>query len=48
VAGTAGGICWHYGGWNGIGVFIGVLLLIALAVALRLKKLAPLQVTAQV
>ena len=48
VAGTAGGVCWHYGGWNGIVLFIGILLLIALAIALRLAKLAPLGVTAQV
>jgi len=33
---------WHYAGWNGIGLFIGVLLLIALAVALRLARLEPL------
>lgn len=44
VAGTAGGLFWHYAGWNGIGVFIGVLLLIALVVALRLAKLPPLAV----
>lgn len=48
VAGTAGGVCWHYAGWNGIGLFIGALLLIALAVALKLKQLPPLQVTTQI
>ncbi len=48
VAGTAGGVCWHYGGWHGIVLFIGILLLIALAVALRLARLPPLGVTAQV
>lgn len=42
VAGTAGGMFWHYAGWNGIGLFIGVLLLIALAVAVRLARLEPL------
>lgn len=47
VAGTAGGMFWHYAGWNGIGLFIGVLLLIALAVALRLSKLAPLAANVQ-
>ncbi|MDB6144094.1 MAG: putative transport-related rane protein [Pseudomonas sp.] len=47
VAGTAGGVFWHYAGWNGIGVFIGVLLLAALAVALRLARLEPLPVNAQ-
>ncbi|NUT73810.1 MFS transporter [Pseudomonas sp. C1C7] len=43
VAGTAGGVFWHVGGWNGIGLFIGALLLVALAVALKLAKLPPLQ-----
>lgn len=41
VAGTLGGLAWHYGGWNGIGVFISVLLIVALAVAAKLAKLAP-------
>lgn len=47
VAGTAGGMFWHYAGWNGIGVFISVLLLAALAVALRLARLEPLAVNVQ-
>ncbi|MFJ4195139.1 MFS transporter [Pseudomonas sp. NPDC089534] len=42
IAGTAGGVFWHLGGWNGIGLFIGALLLVALLVALKLSKLAPL------
>lgn len=42
VAGTGGGVFWHYAGWNGIGLFIGVLLVLALVVALRLARLAPL------
>ncbi|WP_299834201.1 MFS transporter [Pseudomonas sp.] len=46
IAGTAGGVFWHYAGWNGIGIFIGVLLLAALAVARRLAKLQPLAVNA--
>ncbi|NNJ18684.1 MFS transporter [Pseudomonas putida CSV86] len=41
VAGTAGGVAWHYAGWNGIGVFIGSLLVVALGVALYLSKLPP-------
>jgi len=41
VAGTAGGVAWHYGGWNGIGGFIGVLLVIALLVAVHLSRLPP-------
>jgi YNFM family putative membrane transporter len=46
VAGTGGGVFWHYAGWNGIGLFVGVLLVIALAVALRLAKLQPLSINA--
>lgn len=42
IAGTAGGVFWHMGGWNGIGLFIGGLLLVALLVALKLAKLPPL------
>lgn len=39
IAGTAGGVFWHLGGWNGIGLFIGGLLVIALLVALKLARL---------
>ncbi|CAN1595086.1 putative transporter YnfM [Pseudomonas mediterranea] len=42
VAGTAGGVAWHLGGWNGVGLFIGVLLLVALSVAVKLAKLSVL------
>ncbi|MCY1428142.1 Inner membrane transport protein YnfM [compost metagenome] len=42
IAGTAGGVFWHLGGWNGIGLFIGTLLVIALLIALKLAKLLPL------
>ena len=42
VAGTLGGVFWHYGGWNGIGLFIGTLLVVALLVALKLARLAVL------
>jgi YNFM family putative membrane transporter len=48
VAGTGGGVFWHYAGWHGIGVFIGALLVVALVVALRLAKLPPLQVNTQI
>ncbi|MBV4486296.1 MFS transporter [Pseudomonas sp. SWRI153] len=48
IAGTAGGVFWHLGGWNGIGLFIGALLLIALLVALKLAKLPRLPGAAQV
>jgi len=39
VAGTLGGVFWHSFGWNGIGLFIGTLLIIALAVSLHLARL---------
>ena len=42
VAGTAGGVFWHLGGWNGIGLFIGALLVVALLIAVKLAKLPPL------
>ncbi|XXD79523.1 MFS transporter [Pseudomonas sp. Z5-35] len=42
IAGTAGGVAWHLGGWNGTGLFIGSLLVIALLIALKLAKLPPL------
>ena len=42
IAGTAGGVFWHMAGWNGIGLFIGALLVVALLVALKLAKLPPL------
>jgi YNFM family putative membrane transporter len=35
-------VFWHLAGWNGIGLFIGALLLVALLVALKLAKLPPL------
>ena len=41
VAGTAGGVFWHHFGWNGVGLFIGGLLAIALGVALHLSRLEP-------
>nr|WP_269802965.1 MFS transporter [Pseudomonas uvaldensis] len=43
VAGTAGGVAWHLGGWNGIGLFIATLLMVALLVAVKLAKLPPLE-----
>lgn len=42
IAGTEGGVFWHWGGWNGIGLFIATLLMLALLVALKLARLAPL------
>ena len=48
VAGTGGGMFWHYGGWNGIGLFIGILLLMALGAALKLARVKPLAVNVQV
>lgn len=42
IAGTVGGLFWHYAGWNGIGGFIAGLLVVALLVALKLSKLPAL------
>jgi len=39
VAGTVGGVFWHHFGWLGVGVFIGALLVGALAVSVRLARL---------
>jgi YNFM family putative membrane transporter len=39
LAGTLGGVAWHYGGWNGIGAFVATLLVVALAVAVKLARL---------
>ena len=43
VAGTLGGAAWHFGGWSGVGLFIGGLLAMALLIAMKLAKLAPLK-----
>lgn len=48
IAGTGGGFFWHYAGWNGIGMFIGFLLLLALGAALKLARVPPLAVNVQV
>ncbi|SMB35038.1 putative transporter; MFS type [Serratia proteamaculans] len=39
VAGTLGGVFWHSFGWNGVVVFISLMLLLALLVVHYLKKL---------
>lgn len=39
VAGTLGGLAYHAGGWNGVGGFIGLLLVVAFIVAMKLAKL---------
>lgn len=48
VAGTAGGVAWHLAGWNGIGLFIGGLLVVALLVAVKLARLPLLPGNVQV
>ena len=45
VAGTAGGMAWHYGGWTGVGGFIAGLLTVALVVAAKLAKLQPVGIS---
>ena len=42
VLGSAGGIAWSRGQWPGVALFCGVLALAALAVAFRLRAIAPL------
>ena len=42
LAGTLGGLFWHHYGWQGVGLFIGGLLVIAVAVALHLARLPAL------
>jgi YNFM family putative membrane transporter len=42
LAGTLGGVFWQAAGWDGVGLFIGSLLLIALLVALHLARVPAL------
>ncbi|AIT82055.1 MFS transporter [Novosphingobium pentaromativorans] len=42
VLGSAGGYAWSWEGWNGVTVFVSLLVLIALAVSFRLYRVAPL------
>ncbi|MFZ6046958.1 MFS transporter [Pseudomonas sp. CR3202] len=42
LAGTLGGLFWHNYGWEGIGLFVGTLLAVAVAVALHLARLPAL------
>ena len=47
VAGTFGGFFWEAGGWDGVGLFIGSLLVVSLLVALHLARLQALPMVAQ-
>jgi YNFM family putative membrane transporter len=42
VLGTTGGIAWTRAGWLGVASFIGVLLVMALLISLRLVAVKPL------
>jgi YNFM family putative membrane transporter len=42
VAGWGGGLFYAWQGWNGVGAFVGALMLVALLVAWRLYRLPPL------
>ncbi|MGC3965624.1 MAG: MFS transporter [Rhodocyclaceae bacterium] len=42
VLGTTTGLAWHAGGWAGVVVLLGIGLLLALIVSLRLRRLPPL------
>lgn len=38
IAGTLGGVFWHNYGWNGVGGFIAIMLVLAIVVGLRLHR----------
>ncbi|MCY1274868.1 Inner membrane transport protein YnfM [compost metagenome] len=42
LAGTLGGLFWHHYGWEGVGLFIGALLVVAVLVSLHLARLPAL------
>ncbi|MDH4556784.1 MFS transporter [Pseudomonas sp. BN417] len=42
LAGTLGGLFWHHYGWEGVGLFIGSLLVVAVLVSLHLARLPAL------
>jgi YNFM family putative membrane transporter len=42
VLGSAGGMAWSRAGWLGVALFIGVLLVLALLIAVRLIAVQPL------
>ena len=42
VLGSAGGVAWSHAGWPGVALFTGVLVVIALLIALRLVAVKPL------
>jgi MFS transporter, YNFM family, putative membrane transport protein len=42
IVGTAGGIAWSRAGWIGVAAFTGVLVVLALAIAIRLVAVKPL------
>jgi YNFM family putative membrane transporter len=42
LAGTLGGLFWHLYGWEGVGLFIGSLLVVAVLVSLHLARLPAL------
>ena len=41
IAGSLGGIAWTWGGWNGVVVYVAVLVLAGLAIALKLRAVTP-------
>jgi YNFM family putative membrane transporter len=43
VVGWAAGVVWAWAGWTGVVTMLGAVLLVAMAVALRLRGLAPLE-----
>ena len=42
IAGSLGGFAWTHAGWNGVAVYVGVLVVAGLVVSLKLRRLEPL------
>jgi len=43
ISGTAGGVCWVYGGWAGVAIMISLLVVLAFGVAALLLRLPVLE-----
>ena len=42
IAGSLGGFAWTHAGWNGVAMYVGVLVVAGLVVSLKLRRLEPL------
>jgi len=43
ISGTAGGVCWVHGGWTGVAIMIGLLVVLAFGVATLLLRLPAME-----